>query len=32
MAARKMVLALCARLDIEPDSLNLDLGPLGRLM
>jgi hypothetical protein len=32
MAARKTVLALCARLDIEPDSLNLDLGPLGRLM
>jgi hypothetical protein len=32
MAARDAVLLLCARLEIAPDSLNLDLGPLGRLM
>jgi hypothetical protein len=32
MAARRAVLDLCARLEIAPDSLNLDLGPLGRLM
>ena len=30
--AREAVLSLCARLDVAPDSLNLDLGPLGRLM
>jgi hypothetical protein len=32
MAARQAVLDLCARLEIAPESLNLDLGPLGRLM
>jgi hypothetical protein len=32
LQARDAVLALCARLDVAPDSLNLDLGPLGRLM
>jgi hypothetical protein len=32
MAARDAVLLLCSRLDVAPDSLNLDLGPLGRLM
>ena len=32
MAARNAVLSLCSRLDVAPDSLNLDLGPLGRLM
>ena len=32
LQARDAVLSLCARLDVAPDSLNLDLGPLGRLM
>jgi hypothetical protein len=32
MASRAAVLSLCARLEIDPLSLNLDLGPLGRLM
>jgi hypothetical protein len=32
LQAREAVLSLCARLDVEPQSLNLDLGPLGRLM
>lgn len=32
MAARDAVLSLCARLDIAPESLNLDLGPLGMLL
>jgi len=32
MHARDAVLALCARLGVEPESLNLDLGPLGRLL
>ncbi len=32
LRAREAVLALCARLNIAPDSLNLDLGPLGRLL
>lgn len=31
-AARGAVEALCARLGVAPDELNLDLGPLGRLM
>jgi hypothetical protein len=30
--AREAVLSLCARLGVSPDTLNLDLGPLGRLM
>ncbi len=30
--ARDAVLSLCARLEIAPDTLNLDLGPLGQLM
>ncbi len=32
LRAREAVLALCARLAVAPDSLNLDLGPLGRLL
>jgi hypothetical protein len=32
MRAREAVLSLCARLGVAPDSLNLDLGPLGRLL
>ncbi len=32
MRARAAVLSLCARLGVAPDSLNLDLGPLGRLL
>ncbi len=30
--ARGAVVSLCERLGVAPDSLNLDLGPLGRLM
>jgi hypothetical protein len=30
--AQDAIVAMCARLDVAPDSLNLDLGPLGRLM
>jgi len=30
--AQQAVQAICARLEIDPDTLNLDLGPLGRLM
>jgi hypothetical protein len=32
MASRDAVLDLCDRLEIAPSSLNLDLGPLGRLL
>jgi hypothetical protein len=32
MAARDAVISLCSRLEIALESLNLDLGPLGRLM
>jgi hypothetical protein len=32
LRAQDAVLDMCARLDVAPDSLNLDLGPLGRLM
>jgi hypothetical protein len=32
LRAREAVLSLCDRLGVAPDSLNLDLGPLGRLM
>jgi hypothetical protein len=32
MRARAELVALCGRLGVAPDSLNLDLGPLGRLM
>ncbi len=32
MQARDAVLSLCDRLEVAPDSLNLDLGPLGMLM
>jgi hypothetical protein len=32
MRARDAVLSLCAKLEVAPESLNLDLGPLGRLM
>jgi hypothetical protein len=30
--AQEAVLSLCRRLEIAPETLNLDLGPLGRLM
>ena len=32
MRSKQAVQSLCARLGVAPDSLNLDLGPLGRLM
>jgi hypothetical protein len=32
MGAQEAVLSLCARLGIAPGTLNLDLGPLGRLL
>jgi hypothetical protein len=32
MQARDAIRGLCERMQIEPSSLNLDLGPLGRLM
>jgi hypothetical protein len=32
LRAREAVVSLCARLDVSPETLNLDLGPLGRLM
>jgi len=32
MNARDAVLSMCARLGVAPDTLNLDLGPLGPLM
>lgn len=32
MRAREAVLSLCSRLDVAPESLNLDLGPLGHLI
>lgn len=32
MLARAAVVSLCGKLGVAPDSLNLDLGPLGRLM
>jgi hypothetical protein len=32
MNAREAVLSMCARLGVAPDTLNLDLGPLGPLM
>ena len=32
LRAREAVLSLCTRLGVAPDSLNLDLGPLGRLL
>ncbi len=32
LRAREAVVSICAKLDVAPDSLNLDLGPLGRLM
>lgn len=32
MEARDAVLTLCARLGVAPESLNLDLGPLGPLL
>jgi hypothetical protein len=32
MRAHAAVLSLCARLGVTADSLNLDLGPLGRLL
>ena len=32
LRAKEAVLSLCARFGCPPDSLNLDLGPLGRLL
>jgi hypothetical protein len=32
MRAREAVESLCGRLGVAPESLNLDLGPLGRLL
>lgn len=32
LRARAAVLSLCDRLGVAPDSLNMDLGPLGRLL
>jgi hypothetical protein len=32
LRAREAVLSLCTRLGVAPDTLNLDLGPLGRLL
>ena len=32
MNARGAVVSMCGRLGVAPDTLNLDLGPLGRLM
>ncbi|WP_242531269.1 gas vesicle protein K [Roseococcus thiosulfatophilus] len=32
MRAREAVVSLCGKLGIAPETLNLDLGPLGRLM
>ncbi len=32
LRAREAVVSLCDKLGIAPESLNLDLGPLGRLM
>ncbi len=32
MNARDAVLGMCARLGVAPETLNLDLGPLGPLM
>jgi len=32
LRSRDAVLSLCDRLGVEPEKLNLDLGPLGRLI
>jgi hypothetical protein len=32
LRSRDAVVSLCEKLGVAPDSLNLDLGPLGRLM
>lgn len=32
LRSREAIVSLCARLGVAPDSLNLDLGPLGRLL
>jgi hypothetical protein len=32
LRSREAVVSLCQRLGVAPESLNLDLGPLGRLM
>jgi hypothetical protein len=32
LRAREAVLSLCARLGVAPETLTLDLGPLGRLL
>jgi hypothetical protein len=32
MRARQAIVSLCTRLGVAPESLNFDLGPLGRLL
>jgi hypothetical protein len=32
LRSREAIVSLCTRLGVAPDSLNLDLGPLGRLL
>ena len=32
LRAKEAILSLCARLGVAPETLNLDLGPLGRLL
>ncbi len=32
LRGREAVVSLCAKLDVAPEELNLDLGPLGRLL
>jgi hypothetical protein len=32
LRAREAVLSLCTRMGVGPETLNLDLGPLGRLL
>lgn len=32
LRAREAVVSICARLNVAPETLNLDLGPLGRLL
>ena len=32
LRSREAILSLCARLGVAPDTLNIDLGPLGRLL
>ncbi len=32
LRSREAIVSLCTRLGVAPDTLNLDLGPLGRLL